>query len=509
MLYSFYFLICPGGEIGRHARLRIWYREVCRFESYPGQHLINNFTKSIYNSKCIIHAKRVEGCPITTENKTVQFFGYVGGVLLSCGPSQAYGLIKGAIDTARLATIQAKIFYYGRVHRECQLKAPSSSSLDAVQKGLDNVAQIHFQRNQELRVAKIRALKADALALIPFVGAICSWKVYQKDQSLNPFESATEQVLEDYNNIVAKLLFYPGALPGVLPSNPHKTVLDPYKISIPVFDPHVPGATRDIRAYHMKHDANSRPTVVIFHANAMTSEDMCQIGVYYFTLGYDVLMPTMGGYPGSRGISPTEESSYRDVEAVKQYLQTQSVTEVGYHGLSIGASLAFQAAVGATAATGLKTKFVVADQAFSTAERVAEHVVTNGPGGAMRPFARGAVRACFPHHKVDLGEGVVTQCDGLDNERKAKKMREQNIALFVIEASHDDIMARRVIDEHGKHYYEDNCGDTLMTARYEEMKMDTCVTLAMSGHGKFFTSSEVAAMKLGNFTCENMPLRNL
>ena len=30
---------CPDGEIGRHARFRFWYREVCRFESYSGHFL--------------------------------------------------------------------------------------------------------------------------------------------------------------------------------------------------------------------------------------------------------------------------------------------------------------------------------------------------------------------------------------------------------------------------------------------------------------------------------------
>lgn len=28
----------PGGGIGRHARLRIWCRKVCGFESHPGHH---------------------------------------------------------------------------------------------------------------------------------------------------------------------------------------------------------------------------------------------------------------------------------------------------------------------------------------------------------------------------------------------------------------------------------------------------------------------------------------
>ena len=32
----FFILNCPGGEIGRHAILRGWFRKVCWFESSPG-----------------------------------------------------------------------------------------------------------------------------------------------------------------------------------------------------------------------------------------------------------------------------------------------------------------------------------------------------------------------------------------------------------------------------------------------------------------------------------------
>ncbi len=34
LLFIFALHNCGRGEIGRHARLRIWCREVCRFESY-------------------------------------------------------------------------------------------------------------------------------------------------------------------------------------------------------------------------------------------------------------------------------------------------------------------------------------------------------------------------------------------------------------------------------------------------------------------------------------------
>lgn len=33
-------LVSPGGGIGRHARLRIWYRKVCGFDSLPGHFIL-------------------------------------------------------------------------------------------------------------------------------------------------------------------------------------------------------------------------------------------------------------------------------------------------------------------------------------------------------------------------------------------------------------------------------------------------------------------------------------
>ena len=61
------------------------------------------------------------------------------------------------------------------------------------------------------------------------------------------------------------------------------------------------------------------------------------------------------------------------------FLQRQGVTAVGYHGISIGGTLAFQAATAETRATTVKTKFVVADQTFTKPADVAANYVS-------RPF---------------------------------------------------------------------------------------------------------------------------
>ena len=67
------------------------------------------------------------------------------------------------------------------------------------------------------------------------------------------------------------------------------------------------------------------PAVVIFHGNGVTCYQMYEMGKWYQNQGYNVLMPTMGGYPGSPGVHTSEASSYQDVEAIKKYLEKRGL----------------------------------------------------------------------------------------------------------------------------------------------------------------------------------------
>lgn len=382
-----------------------------------------------------------------------EVFSYATAFLLSCGPSQIFGLVKGALDLYRLVKIQNKISAIGKE----LATASSPTSL------LANRAKLI--RLESKKEEKQLSLQADCLALLPFCGAMLSWRAFDSTKSIKGSimpEFAMKHLLENHQKLLAKTLFYP--LSGM--SFPHDDYL-PHaeKVAIQVFDPKSTNHSRYLTAKFLRHDALlPRPTVVCFHGNYMTGDQMINAAQKYYNQGYDVLCPTMGGYEGSDPVKTDEESSYRDVEGIKLFLQKEGVTEAGYHGLSIGGSLAFQAATGASAST-VQTKFVVADQTFTSAMDVAENIISSNVSRLIAPFAKGVARACFPKgRKILLGENVVTETDGLDNLKKAALLAERNIPLFVIKASLDHIMGSS-LSAHGRRY-EHNFADDLIKARY-------------------------------------------
>lgn len=226
--------------------------------------------------------------------------------------------------------------------------------------------------------------------------------------------------------------------------------------------------TRYLSAMHYEASTESKKnaTVVLFHGNAMVGSDMAGVARYYMSQGYDVLLPTMGGYPGSdTSIMTSEATTYQDVEAIKLYLQKEGVTKAGYHGVSIGGSLAFQAAAGETSAK-LETAFVVADKTFTTGADVAVNRVRNllpGPLSLLGACAtRLAMKASgFPKGKdVKLPGGKMVQTDGLDNKAKASKLAKNNVPLLVLQGGKDDFMG---MDRKGD-TFENNFGDELWLA---------------------------------------------
>ena len=89
---------------------------------------------------------------------------------------------------------------------------------------------------------------------------------------------------------------------------------------------------------------------------------MIDYAQHYLEKGWNVLLPTMGGYPGSEPVDggTSEASSYQDVEAIKIWLEKEKkVKTVGYHGVSIGGTLAFQAAAPEETNSSLKPAFLI------------------------------------------------------------------------------------------------------------------------------------------------------
>lgn len=206
------------------------------------------------------------------------------------------------------------------------------------------------------------------------------------------------------------------------------------QIEIPV---HISTKQRKIEAWEYIHD-EERPTVVIFHPNACTGSSMAKIGRYYQSREYNVLLPTMGGYPGSPGIGTSEVSVYQDIEAIKLYLSMKGVKHVGFHGMSLGGALAIHAA-STENPESLNTFFIVADQTFTSAEEVAGNVATNCFGALFAGISKDIINAAVPKERyVELPGGKFIKTNGFNSKEKVKTIKEKKIPIFFIVASNDN-----------------------------------------------------------------------
>ena len=161
----------------------------------------------------------------------------------------------------------------------------------------------------------------------------------------------------------------------------------------------------------------SKPTMVVFHGNGGTGDDMCQTANYYKELGWNVVTVTMGGYPGSdEGLRTTEATTIQDTKAVLDHLKKEhGVTTIGVHGYSIGGSLAINA-------TRLSpdVKLVVADRTFTTARNVGGNLVRNLFGIVSKKVApegatKSVVGTVFPKGKSVPGVSEGIKTNGLNN----------------------------------------------------------------------------------------------
>lgn len=407
---------------------------------------------------------------------------YSLGIVLSCGPSQVYGFVKGVIDLAKYASLRMKI-------SRCQ------SGDDFSRRRVVNLT--HALKRNEI------SLKTDLVSMIPLVGALFAWRVMapkpmQKNlDATRGVSFAAAHALGDFHPLLRSIL-YPLSSPKahadyqkiqakyLKRKADHKKTADYQEVKkacrewkagfaewrddyreyiaslgakvegvlestkIFITQVHIPVEVRKRRstdnnyleASEMTHpDLAKRPTVVLFHGNAVTGISMKGLGKFYYRLGFNVLMPTMGGYPGSSPCHTSEATSLQDVEAIKTYLINRGVTQVGYHGLSIGGSVAFQSAAAPTKTNQvLQTLFLVADQTFTSAKDVFANTVNN-VHLKVGAIAKGAASVAVPSgEKVLVSEEEWVTTDGLDNLSKAKILKEKGIALIAIEASEDILM---------------------------------------------------------------------
>lgn len=233
-----------------------------------------------------------------------------------------------------------------------------------------------------------------------------------------------------------------------------------------------------ITCHYCKGDVNpdNAKTMILFHGSGMVGPQMSEQAEKYMENGWNVLMVTMGGYPGSdEGVSTNETTSIQDVNAVIRYVESKGVETIGVYGFSLGASLAMNA-------TQLsdKVKVAILDKPFDNGANVAANVVRNNTASeSLLPSAmiRGVMSVAFPtNRKVPGVPGAVT--DGCNNVKKARAFKGK---LIVMGGKYDDCMGegktvKGTVDK--KNEYSENCSERIMTDR----KDDTYHMLVDNGH---------------------------
>lgn len=448
--------------------------------------------------------------------------------LLSCGPSQIFGLIKSVVDTSLLfhcKTTERKLTHDLQKlnHSWNHFKTTKTIKNIAKKIGKEEITSEeakHFiesktKINRE-KIAKLyRSLKADGFALIPLLGAHFSWRIATnyKGKKFTPiFSRSIAQALEHHQKANSRFLFFGRTNKKAKPI-PENLIHEPeinsayVKYFIPV---EISTKKRFIEAYfalpyqepdkmeddlvkyersnikptheELNKSFSDQPTIVIFHPAVAVS--MQQIADVYRLKGYNILSVTMGGYRGSEGVTTSESSVLQDIEAIKLFLREKGVKEVAYHGWSMGSGLALQAATGESSVNDLKTLFVALDRPFNSAVGVGANLL-----GAL---GEGVMQAALPKNSiVELPGDKWTKTDGLNNVKKVKLLKNLDIPLICVEATGDFLMGRKKV----KGIYQNNFAKDLIEARYpsdEKAQLKHLITID-SGHFEMLNKNTLSS----------------
>jgi len=332
-----------------------------------------------------------------------------------------------------------------------------------------------------------RLIRADVYSLIPLIGAHISWRVatnYHGKRFTPIFSQGFQPQLDHLRKIAERITFmgrarksrntihqgisYPGsAYIDVITSTKNRKLQIFHRISELYKEPNI------LIQGQLLQDKRKAPTVVLFHPNMGGAAGMSDTAKYYRRKGYNTLAVTLGGYPGSPGVTTSEKTMIQDIEAVKQYLSDLGVKQVAYHGFSIGTSAALQAAEGESNVKDLETLFVALDQPFTSIVDIGKQVAGTVGHGVM-------TAACPVGLDVDLPRGLWTKTDGLNNLRKVKLLKEHDIPLFCFENEQDSLMGRKKV----QNKYTENFARDLLAARYDDASIRARNLVTLSGsHG--------------------------
>ena len=200
-------------------------------------------------------------------------------------------------------------------------------------------------------------------------------------------------------------------------------------------------------------------TVIIYHGNGMTSDDMTNEWGYYKSRGMNVLLVNVRKYAKSSPAETTELGFYYDAEAALKFVLSQDIAKdkIIVHGFSMGG-------IPATATAYFfptHIKALVLDHTLTSVKEVFQNV-TQFKGPLLPAVVIGAARGAFPEGKKaednpewepipDAKEFVTDNCSNL------AKVGNLNMEIFIIQGDSDEIMNQ----EFGNEFYR---------ARYPEIE---------------------------------------
>jgi len=440
-------------------------------------------------------------------------------VVLSIGVSQAVGtcviianivnsiwnLCKLAISSISLKVNESKIqTIKGRITRLQQEGTPQKQR-EEQQKALEKFENL-LSFDQAHREEAIGALKENAhgfvvalLGMIPFFGLLAggayAHTIEAKDPSISSVEKGAERVshylLGRFPGLeyLGRKAFFPLSSSFIarhFKISEETTESSPSTRKIPISVERGDGKQHHIICHEM---LSSKPqeakTMILFSGNSMIGTDMQAAAQIYKEKGWNTIMVTMGGYPGSdSAIDTTEATTIQDVNAVLRYLENERrVQEIGVHGFSIGCSLAMHA-------TRLsdKVKVAILDKPFASVQKVAVTSVRNALGQKVRQFhllptavIRGLIAPSFPIGCLVGGvrdkEGNPYRTDGFDNEAKAKTFDGK---LLCIEGVADHMMSYDWDETY--QCFNKNFADDIHAAHHSSMSRKTVLKVSFSGH---------------------------
>lgn len=224
------------------------------------------------------------------------------------------------------------------------------------------------------------------------------------------------------------------------------------------------GLEHEIRCQHINTTGNHvDQTVLIFNPPEAVAEEMAEAALLFKKAGWNVMLVTLGGYPGSDQEVLTDEISViQDVNAVLKLLDNIGVDNIGLYGPSISGTAASMHAINLSD----KVKCFVPDRPFTSPTSLVGNTIKNFGGiGKIIPtgLAKALMSVTFP---TEIPVPGVTGKDGqpykTDGFANVDKIANYHGIFRAIGADQDYLMGKDFEEKFGR--YRSNFAEILSNA---------------------------------------------